>query len=330
MSSQPAPEKIFTDCPRFIECHASSLLELTGKKFLIVWFAGTKEGHDDVGIWAAEGNSGSWSEPKIVAKVADLPHWNPVLFQSISGTVHIFFKVGPKPTQWITWQMRSEDEGREWTSPQELVPGDSRPRGPVKNKIIRLSDGNCLAPSSVENVNGFWDAFVDRSDDDGETWMAGDLLPLDHETFAGKGVIQPTLWESKPGHVHMLLRSTSGSICRSDSRDGGRTWSKVFTTDLPSNNSGIDIVRLADGRLVLAYNPVSGDWAPRSPLSLAISEDNGFSWPYHLELESGVGEFSYPAVIETRKGVAATYTWKRRSIAFWQGSVDSDGGTFHD
>ncbi|MEO6639383.1 MAG: exo-alpha-sialidase [Ginsengibacter sp.] len=75
--------------------------------------------------------------------------------------------------------------------------------------------------------------------------------------------------------VHALLRGTGGAMCRSDSKDYGRTWSTVYQTTLPNSNSGIDVTRLQDGTLVLAYNPTAGDGGTRSKLSLAISFDNG-------------------------------------------------------
>lgn len=74
------------------------------------------------------------------------------------------------------------------------------------------------------------------------------------------GVIQPTLWESSPGHIHMLLRSTRGAIFRSDSIDYGATWSVARATSLPNNNSGIDLVSMQDGTLILALNLVNGNW----------------------------------------------------------------------
>lgn len=85
------------------------------------------------------------------------------------------------------------------------------------------------------------------------------------------GVIQPTLWESSPGHIHMLLRSTRGAIFRSDSIDYGATWSVARATFLPNNNSGIDLVSMQDGTLILALNPVNGNWGKRYPLSLIAS-----------------------------------------------------------
>ena len=81
-------------------------------------------------------------------------------------------------------------------------------------------------------------------------------IPVSEQSFYGRGVIQPTLWESIPDQVHMLLRSTEGMIYRSDSKDGGDTWTEAYATELPNNNSGIDMIRSEDGKLFLVYNPV--------------------------------------------------------------------------
>jgi len=313
-------EHIFEDDRPFAECHASTLVQLSGGRFLVAWFGGTHEGHDDVGIWAADRSEGGWSKPRLLAKAAPQPHWNPVLFRAPQGQVLLFFKVGPTVPTWHTWTMTSDDDGRTWSDPHELVPGDDLPRGPVKNKPIVLSDGTWMAPSSTE-TDDTWDVFVDRTEDGGRTWRAGELVVRDRTEFEGKGVIQPTLWESEPGCVHMLMRSTCGRICRSDSRDGGLTWSPIYRTDLPNNNSGIDLARLSSGTLVLVHNPVSENWGPRTPLSVSLSTDNGHSWRQRRDIETGPGEFSYPAVIPTREGLALTYTWRRERIAFWQGSI---------
>jgi predicted neuraminidase len=36
----------------------------------------------------------------------------------------------------------------------------------------------------------------------------------------------------------------------------------------------------------------------------------------HLEIEPG--EYSYPAIVKTSKGVAISYTWRRERIRSWQ------------
>lgn len=311
------PEHLFGDDRPFAQCHAATLAFLGGGAFLAAWFGGAHEKNPDVAIWLSRRAGRRWSPPRRVAKVRGSAHWNPVLFRAPGGRIHLFFKVGDTISAWETWTMTSDDQGATWSEPRALVPGDRGGRGPVKNKPIVLADKSWLAGASLES-GGRWDAFVDRSVDGGRTWTASDPVPLNHAAFPGSGVIQPTLWESRPGRVHMLLRSTAGYICRSDSDDSGLTWSPAAPTHLPHNNSGIDLARLADGRLVLAYNPVTSG---RTPLSLAVSGDNGETWRRFADLEAGEGEYSYPAILPTRTGVAVAYTWKRQRIAFWQGTV---------
>lgn len=314
-------ESIIGDERPFPQCHASTLVQLPNNRFLAAWFGGTHERHPDVGIWGAERFAGRWSPPRLLAKVDGRAHWNPVLFRAPGGALYLFFKVGESIDAWETWVMRSGNDGRSWDAPRELVPGDRGGRGPVRNRPLVTAGGAWLAPSSLERKGRPWTAFIDRSEDGGVSWQAGEELTLD-PALAGAGVIQPALWESAPGRVHMLLRSNCGYICRSDSDDGGRSWSPVHPTPLPNNNSGIDVARLPDGTLALAFNPIGGDFAARTPLSLALSSDNGANWPHRLDLETAAGEYSYPSIIPTAVGMAVTYTWNRQRIAFWHGSVE--------
>eukprot|EP00898_Chlorokybus_atmophyticus_P001333 jgi/Chlat1/21/ChrspC228539S00905 len=248
-------------------CHATTLLALSGGKTMAAWFGGSYEGAEDVGIYIAvrdnndESSTPTWSPPTLAAKVfrdmpyrgknrpggtGDIaepprqgrePHWNPVLFcgdtddsptdfGACKGEILLFFKVGWKIPEWETYITRSVDTGLTWSPPEPLIPGDKGGRGPVKNKPIVLSDGTWLAPASLEGPyegrSRAWRAFVDRSEDQGKSWVASEMVLPDEEKW---GVIQPTLWESEPGHVHMMLRSSKG-------------------TDLPNNNSGIDLVKL--------------------------------------------------------------------------------------
>jgi len=215
--------------------------------------------------------------------------------------------------------MRSEDHGETWSEAEELVPGDAGGRGPVRCKPIVLSDGTWLAGASTEM--GRWLPFADRSEDRGQTWERSEDFALDDEGLRGRGAIQPTLWESAPGHVHALLRSQGGKVWRSDSEDYGKTWSPVRETDLPNNNSGVDVAQLPGNRLLLVYNPVDRNWGTRTPLDLAASTDNGETWVPVAHLEDNPvasSEFSYPAIVVTDDGVAITYTWNRQRVRAWQ------------
>ena len=128
----------------------------------------------------------------------------------------------------------------------------------------------------------------------------------------------------------MLIRSTEGFVYRSDSDDYGTTWSQAYPTKLPNNNSGIDLIKMDNGVLVLVYNPVSGNWAERTPLVCSISKDNGQTWEEKLVLDRNHrpknredGEFSYPAIIAKKDRIYITYTWKRKTIAFYELQVEN-------
>jgi predicted neuraminidase len=289
-------------------CHASTLLR-TNTGYLLAWFGGTREGDTDVGIWVCAGDASVR-----VDREPGIPHWNPVLHRRMDGTVLLYYKVGHQIPGWRTYVTCSHDEGLSWSIPHELIPSDDTGgRGPVKNKPIRLSDGSILAPASSER--GIWRVFTDRSTDDGRTYIRSTFV--DAPVFNGKpvGLIQPTLWESSPGQVHMLARSNAGYLFRADSRNYGISWSPAYPTPLPNNNSGVDLASLPDGTLVLAHNPVSGNWAARTPLVLSVSYDGGNTWRRAYTLEDARGEFSYPAVIPSEDGVAVSYTWNREKIA---------------
>lgn len=312
-------------------CHASQCLLLRDGRLFAVWFEGTREGADDVCIYGAFRTQDGWQPKRRVSPDDGEPHWNPVLFEREDGKILLFYKKGRKIPQWYTMVCESDDLCESFSEPRELVPGDRGGRGPVRNKIIRLSDGMYAAPASDEGF--MWTAFVDLSAD-GSKWTASNRVNifhrhekpfwphdrlLDKSRFRKRrGVIQPTLWESEPGRVHALLRSTEGFIYRMDSADCGKTWCRPYKTGLPNNNSGIDLVRLPDGRLLLVYNPVGDNWGARNPLSLAVSPDNGETWEkcFDLAREEGKHEFSYPCIITDGKKAYITYTYDRINTGY--------------
>lgn len=314
-------------------CHASTLLALENGEVLCCWFGGTHEGNADVAIFMSRRTAnGVWSFP---IKLADglEANWNPVLHLRDDGVVQLFYKEGQQIASWRTLVMESENHGQSWTRARELVPGDNGGgRGPVRNKLLRLSSGRLLAGASTEH--GLWKAYADRSDDDGRNWSLSNPIAIDdleyhtgektaasdiavsEQSFYGRGVIQPSLWESADGSVHMLLRSSEGFIYRSDSIDGGVSWCSAYPIDIPNNNSGLDLVKGANGYLYLVCNPVAANWGMRSPLSLFQSIDDGKSWERMFDLDSEAGEFSYPAIIASGTKLYISYTYKRVNIVF--------------
>lgn len=295
----------------FPSCHASTVVESQPAQFLVAWFGGTDEGAKDVAIWLSRSDApGRWSEPEKVADEPGVPCWNPVLFREKSATLFLFYKAGSSPETWSGFLRTSKDAGQSWSAPQLLAAGLS---GPIKNKPIQLACGRVVSGTSVESYRT-WAAWVETSDDRCATWQRHGPITVPGENF---GVIQPTLFETSGGQLRMLLRATQriGQICSATSDDKGVTWTPAARTELPNPNSGIDAVRLTDGRIVLCHNPTH---TGRSPLVLSISRDDGLTWKPGPTLESDPGEYSYPAIIQAQGGqIHVTYTWKRARVRHW-------------
>lgn len=333
-------EFIYETAP-FPSCHASTIAESRDGTLVAAWFGGTHEKHPDVGIWVSRWIGNGWTAPVEVANgvidgtertaapkssasglkeaVDRYPTWNPVLFQPSPTATQpkppllLFYKMGPSPQTWWGMLIRSDDGGVSWGTPERLPDGIL---GPIKNKPIELKDGSILCPSSTETDEdeSKWQVHFERTQDLGRTWTKTQSL---NDGIAVQA-IQPSLLRLADGKLLAIGRSRQDRIFECSSSDLGKTWSAVGLGSLPNNNSGIDALTMRDGRHAIIYNHVKGtpgQWGgKRTPLNLALSE-NGRDWSGALTLESEPGEYSYPAMIETKDGkLHITYTWQRKRI----------------
>ena len=279
-----------------------------------------------------------WTEPVCITNMPEAC-WNPVLLVQHEHVL-LFFKTGNKIADWKTMIMLSRTDPVYWGHPRPLVPGDSTGgRGPVRTKPILLPSGRICAGGSIER--GEWQCFCDYSDNYGITWnrtallglnllalnlpeagehglaepvAVSELPPLSAQSFNGRGVIQPVIWQEM-GRLHMYMRSTEGYIYSSVSEDEGKHWTDPQPTELYNNNSGFDVIRVPGGRLFLACNPVRGNWGARTPLALFMGREDGSRWEMFLRLEKGKGEFSYPSLTYAFNGLWVSYTYNRENIA---------------
>lgn len=299
---------IFEKAP-FPECHASTIVE-TEDSFLAAWFGGTREGDKDVCIYtSAKEDEDRWGIP---VKVADgivndtlqYPCWNPVLYKRDNGDIILYYKIGPNPREWWGMYKISIDDGKSWSEPIKIP---DNMLGPIKNKPVRLSDGTMMYPTSIETME-MWNIYVETSDQDLKNWRK---IAIDNNNF---NAIQPTILLHKNNRIQMLCRSKEKKILETWSKDMGETWTSVTATSLPNNNSGIDAVTCSNGLHLLVYNPITKG---RNKLSLAGSYD-GKIWEDLMILENQTeGEFSYPAIIQSRDGtIHITYTYNRNTIKY--------------
>jgi predicted neuraminidase len=309
-------EFIFTSAP-FKSCHASTIVELRNGDFLAAWFGGTAEGNPDVAIWASRRTRDGWSAPFQLVREPNTPTWNPVLFHSKDGRLWLYYKFGAGPSTWRASRIFSTDEGTSWSQTERLPDGIL---GPIKDKPLVLDDGTIVSGSSVETPQS-WNVWIERSTDNGISWTKfGPIGVAQQSPPSAKstpyGIIQPTIVQlDSRSHLRLYARSTSNIavICVADSFDRGITWTLARTTNIPNPNSGIDAVKLRDGRIILVYNNTR---TGRTPLNLAVSTD-GENFKMFATLESEPGEFSYPAVIQGSDGnLHITYTWNRTRIKY--------------
>jgi predicted neuraminidase len=172
----------------------------------------------------------------------------------------------------------------------------------VKNKVIVLKNKEILIPC-YDDENGDVFMLITKDLKNYEEYK----VPLS-QTY----IEQPAILQKEDGTLLMYLRTNSRYIYQSTSSDNGRTWTIPSPTIFPNPNSGIDLLKTKKGNFILVYNHSSNR---RTPLNIALSEDEGKTWRYNKILENEEGEFSYPQVIQTSDNlIHIVYTYKRKKI----------------
>ena len=160
---------------------------------------------------------------------------------------------------------------------------------PRAHPIVR-NDGAVLVPLANENSLA---ACMAITNDNGETWTFSKFVP-------DLGLEQPSVVQYPDGTMTAFFRNDSDRIKRSESTDGGMTWGTVTRTDRPHPNSGIEVVLLANGKLLLIYNDEEDE---RDSLAVSLSDDRGKTWRWtrHLRSAKGAARLSVGCAGERRE-----------------------------
>lgn len=285
--------------------HCATLVELADGDVIAAWFSGSFETAPDQAIFAARLRNGStrWAPPSVIADTPHRADGQPVLYAHPSGALWLFF-VTITERDWTSarLQLQVAPDGTHWSAPRVLM---DRLGLMSRSKPLTLRSGNILLPIYDEIQ---WQSLSMISADQGESWHLGKPI------VTPSGNIHPCIVPLPRGQLLAYLRTggKGGWIWQTNSDDGGWTWQEPTPTQFPNPNSGIDLIRLSNGHLLLAFNDSP---SRRTPLCVALSEDEGHSFVYRRTLEDGDGEFSYPTLLETRDGhIHCVYTCRRKTI----------------
>ena len=93
-----------------------------------------------------------------------------------------------------------------------------------------------------------------------------------------------SFYETDDRVIHMMLRSGSGILFCTESRDDGESWCPPFQTEFSCDHSKHHFGRLPDGRFYAVCNPVPA--SGRNPLAICLSRDGeSFDTAYILRDE---------------------------------------------
>jgi predicted neuraminidase len=301
--------------------HAPSLTQLPDGEILITWCAGSRERSHDVQIYSVRYSPTlkQYSPPRAVVRTQDalVMAWgllkdrsvgNPTLFLDDKNILWLFCNALVVP--WVGWNgavinyMTSKDFGTTWSAPARFI---SLPGNLVRDRPLRLDHASFLLPAYTELLS-YRGYVCSVAHDQGKI-----VSKACEARVSASDAIQPTIAFTKAGAIVMLLRDRrKESIRRSWSYDSGKTWSIPDSIGLPNPSSAVAIATLDDGRVILAYNHSS---TSRSPLSLALSEDNGKTFKRFVDLEQGPGKFAYPSLLQTRdSSIHVVYSYNLKTI----------------
>lgn len=163
-------------------------------------------------------------------------------------------------------------------------------KGFLRNKPIKISDGRIIAPAYDWDNEEYY--MIRISSDNGKTF---------EDVKTGKKpqnkVYDESMVYEYDGVLHLLARTNLGYYAKTDSFDGGKTWTETEEFEkAPSSRMYIGVLK--SGAVVYVRN-VSDE--KRNGMKVCLSRDGGKTFPYELVLDDRAN-LSYPDLDEDDKG----------------------------
>lgn len=269
----------------------------------------------------------TWGQYRVVAEPTkdDINVFSPSLIRLPNGDIlfcfmryHTFDKAANHypPASAFAWV--SKDDGESFKGLSTLW--KEKPITLTSHTMHRLSTGRIVIPvnrdPSKKGEPDRWEANIYYSDDEGKTWNKGETWV----TAPKRGAMEPHVAELSDKKLLMVMRTQLGSVYKSISADGGKTWSKSESLGVEAPESCPELARIPKSNdLVLIWNAAKynpkhySHFGKRTPLSAAISKDDGKTWskPVHIETDPEWA-FTNPGLTFTSKGTAVINYWACR------------------
>jgi sialidase-1 len=253
----------------------------------------------------------TWGAPRELQKNTGGMNVMSVTLRRIGSGISMFYLQKNDVNDLDMFVRTSIDEGKTFGD-ATLVTGNPGYHVINNDRVTQLSTGRLLVPSAstadVKTVNHFV-SHCYISDDDGKTWRNG----KGHVDAPKRGAMEPEVVELNDGRILMIVRTQLGYIGKSYSSDGGDTWSKLESLGVRAPEAPSTLRRVpSTGDLVLIFNdtftPGAGHGGKRTPLTAAISSDEGLTWKNVGNLESDASKtFSYTSLTFVRDRAVMSY-----------------------
>ncbi len=327
---------VATSTPEFPRKSEGDVIEMKDGGLLLVYMEFGGDGEDDAKtrLVARESADGglSWARHRVVTETApgDMNVYSPNLIRSKDGGILLVFMRQHRVGVLTNYVWKSIDEGRTFSPYAEFAAKTDLAL--CNSTVRRLASGRLLLPVSpaVPGDHGSWGKYavtVLYSDDDGLTWREA----ANRLTLPMRGAMEPHVEQAGGGRVLMVMRNQLGSIHLSESSDDGVTWSEPKTTGLISPESCPQLIRIpVTGDLLMIWNNTydpnfASHYGKRSPLTAAVSQDNGLTWRHVRDIETDPKRaFSNPGCRFTTGGKAILNYWTCEYLSSWlmQNNID--------
>jgi predicted neuraminidase len=301
--------------------HSVNLAETPDGRLAAVWFSGSKEAESDVAIWMSIRGASGWSAPRAIATPETTSAGTGAFVRTLGnavlavagGKLHLFY-VSVGYGGWAASSLNhavSDDEGATWSAPKKLVTSPFLNISTLaRGAALPLTDGGFGLPVYHELLDkrGEWLRLSAEGD-----ILAKTRLPSERRA------LQPSVAALDGRRALAILRDSgvgAGLLMAAVTEDGGDSWRALPSLPIVNEDSFAALLRLRDGRLLLAANPAPGK--ARNPLVLFISE-TGDAWKVLCTVERsarGDENFAYPSLLQSRDGlIHLAYTRNYRALA---------------